>query len=113
MNTATGSLRKNLIADIRQAYRQRLVQGDFDFDAEKFVREYFNEHPEIVLVAFCGGNTRDIRENIDFRVYQQIMTPNGQKAATFDEPNVSLERVVRANNNGKGFMTPPLTDADY
>jgi hypothetical protein len=61
-------------------------------------------------VAFCGGNTRDIRENIDFRVYQQLMTPNGQKIELYDEPGVMLEA---KQNGGPIFTGQPLNDADY
>ncbi len=71
-------------------------------------------HPEVVVVAFCGGNTRDLRENIDYKVYQQLMTPNGLKAELPNEnPRVFVEQDARANNGGQGFMTPPLNDADY
>jgi hypothetical protein len=62
-----------------------------------------SEHPEIFIAVFCGTNIRDISENIDFRVYQQLMTPNGQKAAVVSDPTNYLEE----------FMNPPLSDADY
>jgi|GEM_PF-1130795 len=39
-----------------------------------------SEHPEIVITVFVGGNTRAISEQIDYRVYQQLMTPNGRNA---------------------------------
>lgn len=68
-------------------------------------------HSEVVITAFCGGNVREIRENIDFRVYQQLMTPNGQKIALADDPNTLLEPQLR--NNNKSFMIPPLNEADY
>jgi prepilin-type N-terminal cleavage/methylation domain-containing protein len=70
-------------------------------------------HPEVFIVAFCEGNTREVRENIDYRVYQALMTPNGQKAALYDAPNAPLEPTVRDNNDGKGFMYPPLNESDY
>ena len=43
-------------------------------------------HPEIFNVVFVGGNTRSINENIEYRVYQQLMTPNGAKCAWPDAP---------------------------
>ncbi|MCH2114581.1 MAG: DUF1559 domain-containing protein [Pirellulales bacterium] len=64
-----------------------------------------SEHPEIFIVAFAGGNTKSINENIDYRVYQQLMTPNGAKAAPSQfAPNqyAPLE-----------FMNPPLDDSEY
>ncbi len=72
-----------------------------------------SEHPEVVVVAFCDGHTTDLRENIDYKVYQQLMTPEGMKAALYTDPTASIERQVRANNGGNGFMTPPLNEADF
>lgn len=62
-----------------------------------------SEHPGLFMVAFCGGNAREIADNIEYRVYQQLMTPDGQKAAPADAPNTDLS----------GFMIPPLSDGDY
>ncbi len=77
----------------------------------KFARPA-SEHPEVFLVAVCGGSTREIRESIDYRVYQQLMTPDGRKIAFWNDPEELLE--VQWNRNGiKGFMTPPLNTADY
>lgn len=69
-----------------------------------------SEHPEIFIAAFCEGNAKDISENIDFKVYQQLMTPNGLKAAYADNPNAPFEKVLQLE---KRFMSPPLTDGDY
>jgi prepilin-type N-terminal cleavage/methylation domain-containing protein len=69
-----------------------------------------SEHPEIVLVAFCGGNAREIRENIEFRVYQMLMTPYGQKAERYEDPGLLFED---RRNNGPVFTGKPLGDADY
>jgi prepilin-type N-terminal cleavage/methylation domain-containing protein len=63
-----------------------------------------SEHPEVFMAAFCEGNTREISENIDYRVYQQLMTPNGLKAAPADAPNITTAQI---------FMSPPLGDSDY
>jgi len=60
-------------------------------------------HPEVFVVAFCGGSIKSLNENIEFRVYQQLMTPNGAKAAVQRTPNVKLTN----------FMTPPLSESDY
>ena len=34
-------------------------------------------HGETFVVAFCGGNAREINQSVEYRVYQQLMTPNG------------------------------------
>jgi prepilin-type N-terminal cleavage/methylation domain-containing protein len=63
-------------------------------------------HPELFIAAFCGGNTRSIRESIDYRVYQQLMTPDGLKAESLD-PKLMLEKP------NPTFMGTPLSDAEY
>jgi prepilin-type N-terminal cleavage/methylation domain-containing protein len=63
-------------------------------------------HPGVFLVVFCGGNTREIGEEIDYRVYQQLMTPDGQKVAFANDPRELLEPDYR-------WMTPPLSSSDY
>lgn len=62
-----------------------------------------SEHPEVFNVAFAGGNARAIREDIEYRVYQQLMTPDGAKAESLDEPDLDMRL----------FMQPPLKDSDY
>ena len=77
--------------------------GDFyGRPACRFARPASN-HPEIFIVAFAGGNTRSVSETIAFRVYQQLMTPNGAKAAYRETPNLYLT----------GSMNPPLSESDY
>ena len=65
---------------------------------------------ETFIAAFCQGNARAIREDIEFRVYQQLMTPQGQKAAYANTPNDHIEKDLPLN---KRFMNPPLSDSDY
>ena len=38
------------------------------------------------VAAFCGGNVAAISYDIEYRVYQQLMTPNGSKAAMATNP---------------------------
>jgi prepilin-type N-terminal cleavage/methylation domain-containing protein len=61
-------------------------------------------HGEVFITAFCGANVEAINQNIDYRVYQQLMTPAGLKA---EIPNASPKRYYIE------FMTPPLGDGDY
>jgi hypothetical protein len=70
-----------------------------------------SEHPELVIVAFCGGSSRTIRENIEYAVYQQLMTPNGQKAEDPTDPN--HKQFENPRQGGPIFMTKPLNEADY
>jgi prepilin-type processing-associated H-X9-DG protein len=41
-----------------------------------------SSHPGGVNVVFAGGNTRFIRDDIDYPVYCLLMTPNGANATT-------------------------------
>jgi prepilin-type N-terminal cleavage/methylation domain-containing protein len=87
------------------------TDGEYTGAGMRFARPA-SVHPEVFIVAFCGGNTKEISESIDYRVYQQLMTPNGMKAAFYNSPNASIEEEVRVTQ-GKGFMTPPLNESDF
>jgi prepilin-type N-terminal cleavage/methylation domain-containing protein/prepilin-type processing-associated H-X9-DG protein len=51
---------------------------DFPFAAPAFARPA-GTHGSGVNVAFCDGHGGFIRDDIDYIVYQQLMTPNGRK----------------------------------
>ena len=70
-----------------------------------------SSHPNVFNAVFAGGNTRSINEQIEYRVYQQLMTPNGSKAV-FTIGGDTLE-VYPNGNPGMGFMATSLSDADY
>ncbi|NOY29847.1 MAG: DUF1559 domain-containing protein [Planctomycetes bacterium] len=67
-----------------------------------------SEHPEIFIAVFIGGNTRSISETIEYRVYQQLMTPNGAKSMW---PNDLA--VVLPNAFLNADPTQQLSDDDY
>jgi hypothetical protein len=46
-------------------------------------------HPEVFNVVFAGGNTKTINDTIEYRVYQQLMTPNGAKCVWPATPTVN------------------------
>jgi prepilin-type processing-associated H-X9-DG protein/prepilin-type N-terminal cleavage/methylation domain-containing protein len=50
----------------------------FDPNLPRFARPASN-HGTGVNVAFCDGHTAFLRDNIDYVVYQQLLTPNGKK----------------------------------
>jgi hypothetical protein len=83
--------------------------GEYGAARSRFARPA-SEHPEVFIAAFCGGNTREIRETIEFRVYQQLMTPNGKKAALADKPNELIEDLLP---DTQSYMNPPLNESDY
>jgi prepilin-type N-terminal cleavage/methylation domain-containing protein/prepilin-type processing-associated H-X9-DG protein len=66
-------------------------------------------HGETFNVAFCGGNVAEINQSIDYRVYQQLMTPNGSKCIyTLDPETNNLPSEFYNANPQK-----QLTESDY
>ncbi len=66
-----------------------------------------SEHPDIFMTVFAGGNTRAISEDIDYRIYQQLMTPNGNKAeypGQTDAQNITMRQE---------FSAKQLADDEY
>ena len=70
-----------------------------------------SNHTDLFLVAFVGGNTGSIRQSIDYRVYQQLMTPNGAKCQWPADPSVELSEEVPAFRNADSTLQ--LSDSDY
>lgn len=60
-------------------------------------------HGEVFNASFADASAKAINMNIEYNVYQQLMTPNGAKAADPMNPNVPLRK----------FMNPPLSSSDY
>ncbi len=71
-----------------------------------------SSHFGVFNVVFAGGNTKSISESIEYRVYQQLMTPNGSKA-TWTIGAGPTPEVYPNGNLGMNFMKDPLSDADY
>lgn len=67
-----------------------------------------SSHPELFIAAFVEGNTRSIRDTIEYRVYQQLMTPNGSKATY---PGIT--DATDLNDMRNAFNAKPLSDEDY
>jgi len=66
-----------------------------------------SEHPELFITAFVEGNTRSLNETIEYRVYQQLMTPNGNKAA------YAGLKPRRSQEMRNAFNAKPLSSDDY
>lgn len=84
-----------------------LSYGGFDTARPQFYARPASSHPEVFNVTFAGGNARSINQNIEYRVYQQLMTPNGAKADALDYTNADEQSKMKA------FMNPPLAESDY
>jgi len=81
--------------------------GLFDPGFPRFARPA-SSHGSGANVAFCDGHSQYLRDDIDYKVYQALMTPNGRKCV--DPTGV-------ANNNQDPMLSfrngPPLTESDY
>jgi prepilin-type N-terminal cleavage/methylation domain-containing protein len=56
--------------------------GSPPFPNTNYAARPASPHPGGIVVAFAGGNTRFLKDEIDYRVYCLLMTPNGAKATT-------------------------------
>ncbi len=45
-----------------------------------------SNHPGICVFTFCDGHIRTLSEDIDYRVYKQLMTPNGGNTGVITAP---------------------------
>jgi prepilin-type processing-associated H-X9-DG protein len=58
-------------------YRINAGRKISDDDADLSTARPSSNHPGGVMVTFCDGRTIFLREDIDYKVYQQLMTPDG------------------------------------
>lgn len=68
-----------------------------------------SNHATTFNVTFVGGNVKEISNDIEYRVYQQLMTPNGSKATYPPNELAGLTNEEMAD----AFMLKPLSDSDY
>jgi prepilin-type N-terminal cleavage/methylation domain-containing protein len=60
-----------------------------------------SNHPGGVIVSYAGGNTKLLRDDIDYKIYCLLMTPNGAKAR------------VRNVNPAPWQKAYPLSEGDF
>jgi prepilin-type processing-associated H-X9-DG protein len=58
-------------------YRINAGKGILDDDANISTARPSSNHPGGVMVTFCDGRTVFLRQDIEYKVYQQLMTPDG------------------------------------
>ena len=64
-------------------------------------------HPELFIAAFVEGNVKSINTAIEYRVYQQLMTPNGAKAIYAGLTDADNKLMQNA------FNAKPLSNSDF
>ena len=65
-------------------------------------------HPNLFIVSMAGGSTRSIRSDIEYRVYQQLLTPNGAKCVWTVDPEADMPNAFY-----NADRTMQLKDSDY
>ena len=88
--------------NLQQPFNSDEQPQSYGMQGAQFARPS-SDHPEIFVAAFADGHVQSLNKNLDYRVYQQLMTPNGAKAQNPARPGTYLTI----------FMTPPLSDSDY
>lgn len=77
---------------------------DFDETIPRFARPA-SGHGSGAIVAFCDGHSSFLRQDIDYKVYQQLMTSSGRKCD---------DLIGGDNATITGFRNlPPLSEGDY
>jgi prepilin-type processing-associated H-X9-DG protein len=81
----------------------------FDPNSPRFARPASN-HGSGVNVVFCDGHSQFVSDEIDYVVYQQLLTSNGRKCVdpTDHTANINPGEPIHAFRNA-----PPLSEQDY
>jgi prepilin-type N-terminal cleavage/methylation domain-containing protein/prepilin-type processing-associated H-X9-DG protein len=81
----------------------------FPINMPRFARPA-SPHSGGMNVMYCGGHGDFLRDDIDYRVYQQLMTTNGRKCVDPSDHNkdiLSPQSIYQFRN------APPLSEKDY
>jgi prepilin-type processing-associated H-X9-DG protein len=104
--TGTAPVPGNTINDQERINGNEAQLINFDPSYPRFARPA-SAHGGGANVAFCDGHCVYLRDDIDYIVYVQLMTPNGRKC---------VDAANHGNNNTAitAYKTaPPLADTDY
>jgi prepilin-type processing-associated H-X9-DG protein len=81
----------------------------FPSDKPRFARPG-SAHSGGVNVVFCGGQGEFLRDDIDYVVYQQLVTPWGRKCV---DPAAHNGQIAAGQTIYKFRNAPPLAEKDY
>jgi prepilin-type processing-associated H-X9-DG protein len=84
----------------------------FDPNLPRFARPASN-HPNGVSVAFCDGHTDFLRDDVEYVVYQQLLTANGKKCVDPRDHNAGVKPPDPAHPIYKFRTAPPLSEDDF
>jgi prepilin-type processing-associated H-X9-DG protein len=98
----------NAITDQERINGNAASEVNFTPNAPRFARPAGN-HGGGVNVAYCDGHGGFLAENIEYLVYQQLLTPNGRKCV--DPANASADPVSPIILSFRN--APPLSEEDF
>jgi prepilin-type processing-associated H-X9-DG protein len=84
----------------------------FDPNLPRFARPASN-HPNGVNVAFCDGHTDFLRDDVEYVVYQQLLTANGKKCVDPRDHDAGVKPPDPAHPIYKFRTAPPLSEDDH
>jgi prepilin-type processing-associated H-X9-DG protein len=84
----------------------------FDPNEPRFARPASN-HGTGANVAFCDGHTEFLRDDIDYVIYQQLLTTNGRHCVDPRDHNAGVKPPAPAHPIYKFRTAPPLSEKDY
>jgi prepilin-type processing-associated H-X9-DG protein len=84
----------------------------FPTDKPRFARPA-SAHSGGMNVAFCDGHGDFLRDDIDYTIYQQLMTPWGRKCVDPADHNAGVNPVSTTHPIYKFRNAPPLAEKDY
>ncbi len=84
----------------------------FDPNLPRFARPA-SYHPGGVNVAFCDGHIEFLRDDIDYTVYQQLLTANGRKCVDPRDHDAGVKPPDASHPIQKFRTAPPLAADDY
>jgi prepilin-type N-terminal cleavage/methylation domain-containing protein/prepilin-type processing-associated H-X9-DG protein len=84
----------------------------FDPNMPRFARPA-SSHPGGVNVVFCDGHIEFLRDDIEYTVYQQLLTANGRKCVDPRDHDAGVNPPDAAHPIQRFRSAPPLTADDY
>jgi prepilin-type processing-associated H-X9-DG protein len=84
----------------------------FDPNMPRFARPA-SGHPSGVNVTFCDSHTDFLRDDIDYVVYQQLLTSNGRKCVDPRDHNAGVKPPDSTHPIYKFRAAPPLSERSY
>ena len=107
-SSGTAPVPGNTVNDQEALNRNAQDAVTFPANIPRFARPA-SAHSGGANVAFCDGHSEYLREDIDYIVYQQLMTPSGRKSVDpADHTNGLPNGVIATFRNA-----PPLAEKDY